>query len=575
MTGTASTVFWRLADLANFTVQNETIANATIEWLTNVPQSLQPAITVLWTGILAARTRINLSLADITDEEQRALLNNANSTIHALRNISVGYGTDSDRTAVNSSMTLGAKVRLNYSAQAELALLRASENALSLLENLPQLNPLPQATCATGDVIFELPNCEVVVGGLASNTYSQNVSLLIDLGGSDEYRNNAGGASRFATVPRLAAILIDYGGSQDSYTSETTKGLAVQGAGCAGAGLLVDAGGNDTYSAQFHHRCPLDQALPLHGFHPDVMAQGQGSLGSGVLWDRCIVATECNDNHTSLGWSQGLGFTGFGLLLDEGGTDLRTVPFVYDGEGAQGVACNRGFGALIDRQFSPEDDAADRYEASVADMQGMACTEGLGVLVDQAGNDNYIVHVGQGSLVGQVVVQGGFSQGYAEVGAVGILLDLAGSDTYLLENLTGTNYEGIVGQGASINPAQAGSQLQSFGMLIDLSGNDVYTGAKGVQGWGGDRGHGYLEDRGGDDTYSANLRCQGSGGGFAGVPTPHGSGNFTDRGSAGDSYTCNEPATDCGQQQTPVVRGNNRRWCSGDFGMGSDYVDPP
>ena len=127
-------------------------------------------------------------------------------------------------------------------------------------------------------------------------------------------------------------------------------------------------------------------------------------------------------------------------------------------------------------------------------------TQPIGMVIDCAGNDRYL------------------SQRLASVGAgilgMGILVDLLGDDLYSGNRLTiGAALFGIgvlmdldgndtyvsqaIGQGAAI-----------FGdaLLLDFDGDDVYAGAKFVQGFGGPGGFGYLLDAAGCDRYTAGKR---------------------------------------------------------------------
>lgn len=146
--------------------------------------------------------------------------------------------------------------------------------------------------------------------GSANNTYTKDFALLIDAGGNDVYRNNAGGSnvnSACATAARGAAALVDLAGD-DRYDSGRSCGI--NGGGFIGSGLLVDAGGDDFYEAGSNG------------------TNGGAQAGSGLLLD-----AGGNDRY-SAGASgvNGGSVAGAGLLIDAGGNDSY-----QDAEGGGGA----------------------------------------------------------------------------------------------------------------------------------------------------------------------------------------------------------------------------------------------
>lgn len=136
---------------------------------------------------------------------------------------------------------------------------------------------------------LDLSPVGIVVHGTGDDVHDVDMALLIDRGGDDIYRNNAGATLyrsasegtvvhdlRISGVRPLAALAVDLAGD-DTYTTQRTASMALtglplngriaQGAGVAGAGVLIDAAGSDSYSAQGH-------------------AQGYAGSGFGLLWDR-------------------------------------------------------------------------------------------------------------------------------------------------------------------------------------------------------------------------------------------------------------------------------------------------
>jgi hypothetical protein len=103
------------------------------------------------------------------------------------------------------------------------------------------------------------------------------------------------------------------------------------------------------------------------------------------------------------------------------------------------------------------------------------------VVIDLAGADSYT-----SNAVG--------SQGYGGFGGFGALVDLAGDDSY-----TGSTF------------AQGAGQVAGAGFLVDASGNDVYEVSMQGQGFGQDAGGGFLSDGAGTDSYHGLVYSQGSG----------------------------------------------------------------
>lgn len=312
----------------------------------------------------------------------------------------------------------------------------------------------------------------VVLGTPGPDVHEADAWLLVDPGGDDVYRNNAGGARRGA------ALLVDVAGN-DRY--ETTDDFA-QGSALLGVGILVDLAGNDVYRGRdFCQAAAVGGAgvlLDLGGedeFVADRFGQGAAAFGAGILESR---GPEKDRYRVEL-YGQGLGRTaGWGLLVEEGGDDRYEAGGKYESAtysqwtGGRTIHWSRaqgcGFGFYC------------RYE----DGDDLVIREmfpgGVGLLLDDAGDDVY-----RGSM---------YAQGTAYFYALGILVDRAGDDDY-----TATWY----GQGAAPHFAT--------GILVDGDGDDDYLGMHQVQGNGRDFSVGVHLDVGGDDVYSAEDRVQGCG----------------------------------------------------------------
>lgn len=304
-----------------------------------------------------------------------------------------------------------------------------------------------------------LANCD--------NTYTDEVALQLDAGGTDHYQNNAGGNNldsandKCRTVAHVpAAGLVDLGDGDDLLGKATSpRECGANGGGHFGAGFLVNEGGQDTYVAA------------------GLGVNGGGAFGSGFLLD----AGGRDDYDGTEGGVNGGGWIGAGFLLDAGHTDT------YDATkfGTNGGNGGAGLGFLFDLTGD------DTYTAThLGTNGGGSFYPGMGVLIDIAGDDTY---TGGGGGT-----NGGGATGH------GFLLDAYGNDAYTAAD-TGVN---------------GGGYVTGTGALVDLRGYDYYE-ADGcaVNGGGADpfcsgilvladdqmAGSGLLVDAGGGDTYDDKV----------------------------------------------------------------------
>jgi hypothetical protein len=251
--------------------------------------------------------------------------------VQNLEDVGDGPPTARDRAEIRRTAELGRQVDAREILRAQRVLSQAALRAQAQLEAVPIDDvPTREGTCADGPVVAETrrpggvppplvsplvahPRCQVVVGGPGSNVYHEDVGLLVDVGGQDIYRNNAGAWSPPAfDCGRLTAsawngvsMALDLGGADDTYNATRAPFHATQGSGIFGHGFLMDAGGSDTYVAREEKSTACSY----------LEAQGTGLWGTGTLWDR----GNGMDSYRSPDDAQGVGRLGTGLLLDEGG----------------------------------------------------------------------------------------------------------------------------------------------------------------------------------------------------------------------------------------------------------------
>jgi hypothetical protein len=325
----------------------------------------------------------------------------------------------------------------------------------------------------------------VVIGGFGDDLHLVDAPFIIDLGGDDTYRNNAGGCR---SIEERAALCIDHRGS-DEYAA--ADGRFVQGFGFLGVGFLVDLAGDDRYAAE--HFC-----------------QGAGILGVGAIW-------ECggDDRYEGAAFCQGAGMFGLGMLLDSAGEDLFDCATL-----GQGGATTLGLGILSDLEGDDRYQLAVRSKDALGGMPGygqggalsfrhypwrgrLTAYGGVGMLVDGEGNDRYRSN-------------GWCDQGGSYLMSLGVLVDGAGNDHYSSQS----------GQGSGIHLTNA--------ILIDRAGHDIYEGQFRAGGSGGDRSPGFFIDYQGNDVYRSETSSYGTG------VKPFSFSLFIDYGGE-DTYVCSRP----------------------------------
>ncbi len=389
----------------------------------------------------------------------------------------------------HSIMEIVRKTDVPALFQAQLLLLKAAERYLDRLEEFSStIDPVDDQILLEAD----FPWGRMIVGGTGANIYEEDAALLIDLGGNDVYRNNAGGTGAGKTG---TALLIDLSGD-DVYRS---KEAGAQGFGFLGTGALIDLSGDDNYSA-------MD------------FSQGGGYLGAGMLWD-----ADGNDDYHGRNFVQGVGLFGGGILCDLNGDDRYLANQL-----AQGFGSTLGTGLLNDRAG---DDRYSAEESGYGFAQGSGCGcrsypwlrdysfyGGVGFLIDQQGDDSYKA--------------ASFVQGGSYFLSLGILVDEKGNDYY-------------AGKGSY---SHGGGVHLTNGYMLDREGDDIYFGAWAGTAVGNDRSAGFFMDMKGADRYYAGSCC---GQGYS--HKPHGLSLFIE--AAGDDiYRAEEHSQ--AYVLPPIIPGN-------------------
>jgi hypothetical protein len=200
-------------------------------------------------------------------------------------------------------------------------------------------------------------------------TYTEDIVLLLDEGGDDKYRNNAGGTDTGFTP---AAALFDFGDGEDAYGDPEVRQYGVNGGGHGGAGVLVEAGGDDNFTA-----------------NAGATENGGATNGSGFLLDAGGNETY-GDGTSNRGVNGGGRQAGSGTLVDIRGND----DYMASSYGANGGGHEAGSGLLVDLQGN------DTYSADWPGANGgagfiyvptpaVSVPVSHGLLFDGAGNDRY------------------------------------------------------------------------------------------------------------------------------------------------------------------------------------------
>jgi hypothetical protein len=315
---------------------------------------------------------------------------------------------------------------------------------------------------------YRSPLGRIVVSGAKDDVHSHDdCAILVDLGGDDDYNGGLAGVNSYE-IP--FSVLIDCMGN-DLYKNDDPRKLS-QGAATLGAGILIDAGGNDKYQAR-------------------EMAQGCGLFGLGVLLD---VAGD--DDYRLETSGQGCGYFGIGMNLDIAGADTRYL--FGDGQGFGGVG---GIGVCADF------DGDDRYTAEPF--------ESVAHRGDYHSENKINVNSAQGAGMGR---RGDGSDGHSWAGGLGALIDIKGNDHYYSGNWTlGCGYwfgTGLVYEGEgddlyeSVYFTQASGAHYCIGAIVDEGGNDIHklweTAGAGIA-FGWDYTVAVMLDKGGNDHYEAKI----------------------------------------------------------------------
>jgi hypothetical protein len=322
-------------------------------------------------------------------------------------------------------------------------------------------------------------------------------------------------------VRQTKQAAINFAGLGDSITSviiDSDYGrIAIGGPGndvYTGAYLLIiDVGGNDTYDLA-HESDTVNTQVIIDFDGDDTYRGGDHSLGAGHFGIGMLIDRAGNDQYTARDFSIGSGTYGFGVLHDMAGNDI------YRGRSNSQGAGIAGMGLLLD-------DAGHDVYLCASQSQAFGATHGVGILSDNGGNDRYIAVSPFADVLRYDDHQVSFAQGAAlgsrpsMSGGLGLLVDASGNDLYSCDIYgQGTAY--WYGLGALVDLggddrydayqyAQGSGVHFAVGILTDATGEDVYRSHGVSQGCGHDIATGLLRDHAGNDTYVCESLSLGAG----------------------------------------------------------------
>ena len=336
----------------------------------------------------------------------------------------------------------------------------------------------------------------------------------------NESLNDMGMAVYLDILEQNAQALRNHAGLLDSVKSvvfQTSVGrIAIGGRGTdlytGSYALIIDVGGNDSYDLASSDSAMTQIIIDMDG--DDVYRGQDHTLGSGHFGIGVLIDHAGDDQYTARDFALGSGVYGFGILHDMAGNDVYRSRSNSQGAGIVGM------GMLLD------DSGHDLYVCA-SQSQAFGATRGVGILSDNAGNDRYIAVSPFADVLRYDDHQVSFAQGAAlghrptMSGGIGLLVDASGNDLYSCDIYgQGTGY--WFGLGALIDLggddrydayqyAQGSGVHFAVGLLTDASGEDVYRSHGVSQGCGHDIATGLLRDHAGNDTYMCESLSLGAG----------------------------------------------------------------
>jgi len=341
-------------------------------------------------------------------------------------------------------------------------------------------------------VSFVDPLRSVEIAGTGNDVHAEDRTLLIDLGGDDDWQDNAGAAMPDFVIQAFPGC-VTTGALDCTPLSPDRNGPstgALLGRACSAdatqAPFLAEAYGQDVgdelasqetqASLPEAERFVADPGAPTQqraaqlaaSPAPDAGCLPQGP-GDAPAWASDFytrgILTDGDEHVVAVGldlsgndrFAPPKGFTGVNDGGNAAGCDTRAM-----GDAGETWTRNLTAGAAFAGIGVLWDDGGDDFYGGRSLTQGVGHVGGVGVLVDAGGDDRYSgVRLAQGAGI---------------FGSVGLLDDEGGNDVYALENDAPffNEFEAFVGCDVSTRDGQGRSNFDAVGALVDAAGDDRY-----------------------------------------------------------------------------------------------------
>lgn len=380
-----------------------------------------------------------------------------------------------------SATPSGAQVETLRRVISEAIKPEATANEFYKLVKLYERTDARYVVAAAHDVALAVQDAAKAVAAVpASEQYDFTVSTRLGL-----IHFSGGHNDTYFGDQQEPFLTIDTGGDDTYINMPSSTG------GNRWVSIVIDTDGNDKYLSD-----PALATTPVASWPGRKNRRLSPGPAGALLGCSFLFDLKGNDLYRSHLYSIGSGRLGVAILSDASGNDE------YDGyEDSVGFGI---FGAGIIEDLAGD----DRYQG-FSQVEGVGQTAGFGALIDQSGDDEYIANNTvidfaspqsdkNNASMSQGVGNGArrdFLDNHSLAGGIGVLLDIEGDDEY---------------SGAVF--AQGVGYWEGIGILRDRSGDDEYRGAWYVQGASAHFAIGFLQDDLGADQYTATMNM-GMGGG--------------------------------------------------------------
>lgn len=435
-----------------------------------VPEPAQPSTALLLASLNEAAQLRHAALAGVSADEIRFAR-------------SIGPGEELSTTDQHRLTAITSEIDLPQLSQAAAIVTEAVERTEPELSTLSSDASLSDLSCRD-------PLNLTRVAGTGDDRHDVSTTLAIDLGGNDNWTNNAGAVHPDVVIQALPGCSTT-GGVDCTPLDEDRNGPAlesVSGRECsAEAGeptfTLLDTPGLVLDHAKEQSQQPSVPALT--GFLTGDVPAHAGQAGDQARTDTGCLPQGASDAED---WTED--FVTRGIVSDG---DEHVAALALDLAGDDRFAPDRTFNAMNNGNNAAGCDTRDMGEEGKLwdrNLTAGGAFTGIGILWDEDGADFYggrsltqgTGHVG---AVGMLVDRGAdpdeysavrIAQGAGLVAALGVLYDDGGADAYRLENDVPyfNEFEHFVGCDVSTRDGQGRANFNAGGWLIDEAGDDVY-----------------------------------------------------------------------------------------------------